>query len=55
MEVIGWWEWPPASITWEIVVAPLKSSGLQAKTAPTIHKRPAQKYFFCRFYCPLFK
>jgi len=42
--VNGWLEWlrfgwacrRPATITREIAVAPLKSSGMQAKTAPTI-------------------
>jgi len=53
-EANGWWEWPllasrcfssgAATITREIAVTPLKSSGMQAKTAPTIQKQPIQNY-----------
>jgi hypothetical protein len=43
-EVNGWWEWPPATITRKITITPLKSSGMHAKTAPTIPKQPIQNY-----------
>jgi hypothetical protein len=43
------WEWLPATIQRVIAITPLKSSGMQAKTAPTTQKQPdteLQSFFF---------